>query len=60
MNFGLALRGLAQAMVEVDALPALQQARLELRQPGLHREIGLGQEQRRAPIARVGLGRAHG
>ena len=33
--------------------------RLELRQPGLHREFGLGQEQRRAPIARIGLG-VHG
>ena len=41
----------AQLRVEAEPLPALEQLRLALRQPGLHREIGLGQEQRLAPVA---------
>jgi hypothetical protein len=43
--------GGAGLAVEVHVLPALQDLRLALRQPGAHREIGLGQEQRVAVVA---------
>ena len=46
-----ALRGLAQALVEIELLPALEQLRLLLRQAGAHREFGLRQEQRLAVVA---------
>ena len=49
----------AQPVVEAKSLPALEQLRLALGQSGLHREVGLGQEQGRAPVApdlrRLGL-----
>ena len=49
----------AQAVVEAKPFPALEQLRLALGQSGLHREVGLGQEQGRAPVApdlrRLGL-----
>ena len=49
----------AQPVVEAKPLPALEQLGLALRQSGLHREVGLGQEQRLAPVApdlrRLGL-----
>ncbi len=42
---GLASLGvLAQLSIEAEPLPALEQFRLPLGQPRLHREIGLGQE----------------
>ena len=49
----------AQPVVEAKPFPALEQLRLALGQSGLHREVGLGQEQGRAPVAsdlrRLGL-----
>ena len=39
-----ALLGLAQALVELHLVPALQELRLALRQAGPHGEVGLRQE----------------
>ena len=50
-EFLAALRLLAQALIEAELLPALEQLGLALGQPRLHREVGLGQEQRLAPVA---------
>ena len=58
-ELGPALGGLAQAAIEADFGPALEQLGLQLRQASLHGELGLGQEQGRAPIARGRL-RVHG
>ena len=51
--FGAAGRLLAERVVKVDRLPALQKLRLALRQTSLHGEAGLGQEHG-VPVA-VGL-----
>ena len=48
-----ALRRRAQPAVEIATVPALEDFRLFLRQAGAHREVGLGQKQRFAVIARV-------
>ncbi len=48
--------GLAHRAVQVFRNPALQDLRLELGQPGAHRELGLGQEHRVAIVARGGVG----
>ncbi len=50
-KFRAAPRLLAQPLVEAEPLPALEQLGLALRQPRLHREVGLGQEQSLAPVA---------
>ena len=55
-EFGAALRGLAQALVEAELRPAREELRLLLRQAGAHREVGLGQEQSLAVVAGVGHG----
>ena len=47
-----AFAGGAQAAVKIDVAPARKDFRLLLRQTGPHREIGLGQKQRFAVIAR--------
>ena len=47
-----AFAGRPQPAVKIDAPPAREDFRLLLRQAGAHREIGLGQEQRFAVIAR--------
>jgi hypothetical protein len=51
------LRRLAEAPVEVHAVPALEQKRLALRQPRAHRELRLRQEQGLGiiPLGLVGL-----
>ena len=41
----------AHSVVEAKPRPALEQLRLALGQPCLHREVGLGEEQGRAPVA---------
>src|SRR5690606_14810636 len=46
-----ALRGLAQAAVQADLVPTVDDSRLELRQASLHRERGTGQEECLAPVA---------
>ena len=40
----------AHAVVEAKPRPALEQLRLTLGQPRLHREVGLGEKQGRAPV----------
>ena len=59
-ELGPALGRRAQAVIEAELGPTLEQLRLELGQPGPHGERGLGQEQRRAPVARSRLGFFHG
>ena len=56
-EFLAALRLRAQLLVEVALLPALEDFRLALRQPGAHREFRLRQEQR---LGIVALGLRHG
>ena len=46
-----ALPRVAQAAIQVHALPACENARLLLRQAGLHRKVGLGQEHSVAIVA---------
>ncbi len=41
----------AQLVVETETLPTLEKLRLALGQAGLHGKVGLGQEQRLAPVA---------
>ncbi len=48
--------GFAQLLVELLLLPAREDTRLLLRQPGLHGEIGLRQEDGISVIARFGHG----
>jgi hypothetical protein len=43
-EFRQARRGRAHPLVEAELMPARQQLRLLLRQPGAHGEVGLGQE----------------
>ncbi len=54
-ELGPALGGFTQLVVEPDLAPAREQFRLEVGQPGLHGEIGLGQEERLAPVAAPAL-----
>ena len=49
-----------QLLVQADGLPALQQDRLALGQPGTHRKVGLGQKERLAPVAPAVGGRGIG
>src|SRR4051794_23657963 len=51
----LALALPAQALVDAELGPALQEQRLALRQPGPHREVGPGQEQRLGIVSAGGL-----
>src|ERR1700689_322387 len=55
-----ALAGGAQPPVKAEAVPALKDRRLLLRQAGAHREVGLGQKQRFRVIARFCRRVAHG
>ena len=50
-EFHAALRLGTQLLVKPDFVPALQQFRLEFRQPGAHRKLRLRQEKRLAPVA---------
>ncbi len=59
-EFLAALGGGAQLLVEIALLPALEDFRLALRQPGAHREIRLRQEQRLGIIALWLNGFGHG
>ena len=52
-EFLAALRGLPQKIVHVHLLPAREQLGLELRQTGLHREVGGGQKDGGAIIRRL-------
>ena len=52
--------GFAQATVEADLVPALEDFRLALRQAGAHREFRLRQEQGLGIVGGVGLLRLFG
>ncbi len=53
-ELGPAVRGVAQALIQVEPLPARKELRLLLGQAGAHREVGLRQKQRRAVVAGIG------
>ncbi len=55
-----ALASSAQPPVKANAIPALKDRRLLLRQPGAHRKVGLRQKQRFRVIARFGRRVGHG
>jgi len=58
-ELGATLRTLAELVIEADLGPPLQHPRFHLRQACAHWKAGFRQEERFAPVTRIGLGVGH-